>query len=325
MLAFVIYVGWMASTWAFHDLPWWIHVMLGSWLIAWHGSLQHETIHGHPTRWSLLNRIIGEVPLSLWLPYGIYRESHIKHHKSDLTDPDDDPESFYLTAQAWSRLGPAGRATHWVYATMVGRMLLYPIVSVVHCIRSEITRLARGDRSHLRHWAVHVLATAAVLGWVMGVCQIPLWAYLLLYVYPGQALSSLRSYAEHRVHPDPEQRTIVVESKLLGLLFLNNNLHALHHRWPRLAWYNYLAVYRSRREQILQRNGHYWFSSYVSLFRRYGFVPKQSPVTGPRGQPVLDDRPGDIEVAATPLAPPPIEHNWSGAIPSLGVTPSAPQ
>ena len=42
------------------------------------------------------------------------------------------------------------------------------------------------------------LAVALVLIWVMGICHIPLWQYLLLYVYPGLSLTLLRSFAEHR-------------------------------------------------------------------------------------------------------------------------------
>ena len=39
------------------------------------------------------------VPLTLWLPYERYRHTHHVHHiDARLTDPLDDPESFYWRA-----------------------------------------------------------------------------------------------------------------------------------------------------------------------------------------------------------------------------------
>src|SRR6266478_8011484 len=79
-------------------------------LITLHSSLQHEIVHGHPTRWSGLNRLLAIVPLSLWMPYERYRRSHRVHHIDQrLTDPLDDPESYYWTPQDWARLKPVTR------------------------------------------------------------------------------------------------------------------------------------------------------------------------------------------------------------------------
>ena len=69
-------------------------------LLTLHSSLQHEIAHGHPTRWPRFNRLLAIVPLSLWLPYARYQQMHLAHHHDDrLTDPIDDPESFYLTPE----------------------------------------------------------------------------------------------------------------------------------------------------------------------------------------------------------------------------------
>ncbi len=77
-------------------IPIWLLVPLAAWLIAWQGSLQHEVMHGHPTRNRRINDAIGWPPLSLWLPYPIYRVSHLRHHRDEyLTDPIEDPESTY--------------------------------------------------------------------------------------------------------------------------------------------------------------------------------------------------------------------------------------
>ncbi|MFV3597992.1 hypothetical protein ACNJGJ_21065, partial [Mycobacterium tuberculosis] len=51
----LIYGGWLALTWWHAALPAPVILIAGGWLVAWHGSLQHETIHGHPTRWRVVN------------------------------------------------------------------------------------------------------------------------------------------------------------------------------------------------------------------------------------------------------------------------------
>ena len=49
-LAALIYGSWLALTWWHAVLPWFVLLPLGAWLIAWFGHLQHEVLHGHPTR-----------------------------------------------------------------------------------------------------------------------------------------------------------------------------------------------------------------------------------------------------------------------------------
>ena len=96
-LAFVIYGLWLMATYFYRDLPWWALTALGAWIIAWQLNLQHETIHGHPTRNRRVNEAIGCWPLSLWLPYSIYRSTHLAHHRDEnLTDPLEDPGELLL-------------------------------------------------------------------------------------------------------------------------------------------------------------------------------------------------------------------------------------
>jgi fatty acid desaturase len=68
LLAAAIYGGWLALTWWHAALPVAVLFVAGGWISAWHNSLQHETIHGHPTRSALINTAIGWPPINLWLP-----------------------------------------------------------------------------------------------------------------------------------------------------------------------------------------------------------------------------------------------------------------
>ena len=64
-------------------------------LVLWL-SVQHELLHGHPTRLPWLNKLLGYTPFAVWYPYTLYRDSHLRHHRDeDLTLPGLDPESRY--------------------------------------------------------------------------------------------------------------------------------------------------------------------------------------------------------------------------------------
>jgi fatty acid desaturase len=271
---------WIALTIAASRLPWWVVAPLGGFLVAWHGSFQHETIHGHPTRWRAVNNALGSFSLGLWIPYGIYRDLHLAHHRTgQLTDPLEDSESFYVTGDAWTRAGALRRLVLRANTTLLGRLVLGPWLTVLGFFRTELGRLVAGDRRHLRAWAWHLVVVAVVAAWLELVCRLPLVHYLLLFVYPGVALTLLRSFAEHRPAATNAERVGIVEAgPLTGLLFLNNNLHVVHHDEPALAWYELPARYRALRASILAKNGGFFFSSYASLIARFALRSKDAPV-----------------------------------------------
>jgi len=272
-----IYGGWVAATWFHALLPGWALAVMGGWLIAWHGSLQHETIHGHPTRTPLLNGLLGYAPLALWLPYPIYRRSHLAHHRTPhVTDPFEDPESRYLR-----RDGSAGalpRVVARVQATLAGRLLLGPWLTIGHFLLREMRRAGREPLAALRDWTPHLAAVAVICGWLR-VCGLDPATYILCFVYPGTALSLLRSYAEHRADPIPGHRVAIVEQAgPFALLFLHNNLHAAHHRAPGLAWYRLPAFHRRHREQLLADNGGLLYRGYGDIARRFLLRPHDALV-----------------------------------------------
>ena len=279
-LAAGIYAGFLLLTWFHASLPWWLLLPLGTVTIVLHGSLQHEVIHGHPTRLRWLNDGLGKPALWLWLPYALYRSSHLHHHRNDiLTDPLDDPESYYVTGRRWRDLGQPLRGLLIANQTVAGRLTLGPLLAIAGFWREEVQRLLAGDRHHRRVWLEHAGWCALVLAWVLGVCGMPLWQYLLLFVYPGTGLSMLRSYMEHRPAVEPGARCAIVEdSGLLGFLFLHNNLHAVHHRWPGVPWYRLPRLYRARRADVLAWNGGYRIAGYGTILRRFLLRPKDHPI-----------------------------------------------
>ncbi len=274
-VAAAIYGAWLALTWFYHDLPGWFLYPAAAATIAWHGSLQHEVLHGHPTGRRGIDEALAWPPLALWLPYPIYRDSHVAHHRvATLTCPIADPESFYVTAATWRRLGPIARAVLRFNMTLLGRLLVGPALALGRFVASEARQVAAGDRRRLAVWFWHAVAIVPVFWWVSGVCGIPAPAYVLGFVYPGLALTLLRSYAEHRPHRDPAGRTIVCEASWpLRLLFLNNNYHAEHHAHPTRPWYELAALARARTVSTSYRA-----TGYAGLIVRHLLTMRDQPV-----------------------------------------------
>lgn len=278
-LAAVIYGMWFGATFFWTNLGWALPVV-GAWVIAWQMNLQHETIHGHPTRNRRVNEAIGVWPLSLWLPYATYRRTHLSHHQDqNLTDPFEDPESYYWTQAGWRDLGALGRRLARFQSTLLGRMLFGPAWMISGSIRDELRKAwsnQPGARATL-FW--HLVQCAPVLLWVMFVCRMPLWLYVAAFVYPGMSLAMVRSFAEHRAAPEAERRTAIVEdARVLGLLFLNNNLHVAHHLRGYIPWYRLPTFYRLNREALIERNGGLLYRSYFDVARRYLFKPHDQSV-----------------------------------------------
>lgn len=274
-LAVVIYGGWLLLTLYWAEIPTLVLILLGGWLVAWQGSLQHEVMHGHPTRIRAVNEAVAWPPLSLWLPYPVYRVSHLRHHRDELlTDPIEDPESAYLTAESWGRMGPIRRAILRWNMTLAGRLVIGPAIMIGFFLQDEMRQVIRGEAGRRAIWASHLVGVAAVLAWVGLVCGMPLWLYLVGFVYVGGAFTRLRSFAEHKYAERHEERTAIVENGgLLGLLYLNNNLHVLHHVRPAVAWYRLPALYREQREALIARNGGLVYDGYGDIARRFFLHP----------------------------------------------------
>jgi len=278
----LVYGSFAALTWFAAELPWWAVLLPGSYLVCLHGSLQHEAIHGHPTRHAGVNEALTFPSLGLWVPYRRYRRLHLLHHATEkLTDPFDDPESFYLDPARWHRLAQPIRLLLVFNNTLLGRLTIGPAIAAIRYWSSELRAICAGDQDAFKEWLWHVPAVGLLLAWVIGVCGMALSTYVLLFAWPGCSLLLLRSFAEHRAHREFAARTAVVEAHpLFALLFLNNNLHVAHHDRPRLAWYELPRYYRENRDRLLAANRNYRIDGYAALARSFLLRPKE-PVPHP--------------------------------------------
>lgn len=264
----------------------WMPVLFGgAWLllipvIALQSSLQHEVLHGHPFG----NRALGEpmviASLNLAIPYIRFRDTHLAHHTDEtLTDPYDDPESNYFDPAMWAELSWICRAVLTINNTLLGRMLLGPLIGQAQFMAADWRLIRAGAPGVVRAWGVHLVASMVVIA-LVAASPTPIWAYLLA-CYGGLSILKIRTFLEHRAHISARGRTVIVEDRgPLAFLFLNNNLHVVHHMHPRVAWYRLPAVYAADPEEYLRCNDGYRYASYAQIFRRH-LLRRKDPVSHP--------------------------------------------
>jgi fatty acid desaturase len=279
LLLIGVYGGWFAiilnSQWLGRGLS---TLLLTPLLVLWL-SVQHELLHGHPTRSVLFNKLLGYAPFAVWYPYTLYRDSHLLHHRDEhLTVPGVDPESRYLTAVRWQGSSLFERSLHWLNKTVIGRFIIGAPLGLIALAAEELQRLKNLERQAWLMWLTHGAMTVLMLWFITRYSVLPVWHYLLLISVPALSIAMIRSYYEHRPHVQPEQRTVLNEAGWpWRWLFLNLNFHLVHHDLPGLAWYDLPAAYRMRREQWVARSGGFLVQGYGQLWRQHGFRPIDSP------------------------------------------------
>ncbi|MGE8148303.1 fatty acid desaturase [Pseudomonas frederiksbergensis] len=279
LLLIGVYVGWFSIVLASERLGLgWSTVLLIPLVVLWL-SVQHELLHGHPTRWLALNKFLGYAPFAVWFPYTLYRNSHLlHHHDEDLTVPGRDPESRYLTTTHWQRSSVFKQALHRLNKTVLGRVMVGAPMALQALARKELRRLRAGDRQAWLMWLTHGTFTLLMLAFIARYSAMPVWHYVLLISLPALSIAMIRSYYEHRPNAQPEQRTVLNEASWpWSWLFLNNNLHLVHHDLPSLPWYDLPKAYLARREQWLARSGGFLVQGYGQLWRRHGIRAIDSP------------------------------------------------
>lgn len=266
---------WLSSIW----LP--LGVVFVALSAALHSSLTHEALHGHPTRIKWVNEALVFLALTLSVPYRRFRDTHIAHHHDEvITDPYDDPESNFLDPEIWAAMPGWQKAILRFNNSLFGRLLIGPLIGQICFMRSDWALIRRGDRDVLFGWLWHIPALALVVCWMGWVGQMPVWAFLVA-TYGSHSILKIRTFLEHRAHELGQGRTVLIEDKgILAFLFLNNNLHIVHHNHPQLAWYELPALSEQNRAEFLDRNDGYHYRSYGDIFRRY-FLRAKDPVPHP--------------------------------------------
>lgn len=294
LLLAATYSLWALGTTLFYPLSPLVAVLLTGIAIAQFSSLQHEILHGHPFRNRVLNAALAFPAFNLTVPFGRFRDTHLAHHHDPiLTDPYDDPESNYCDPLVWATLPAPAKALMRLNNTLIGRITLGPLLGNAIWLKTEAALLWQNVPGTRRNWALHAGGLALVALW-LAAAAMPWWAYLAS-AYVGHALLKIRTFLEHRAHATARARTVIVEDRgPLALLFLNNNLHAVHHMHPAVPWYRLPATYAANRDHYRRRNDGYVYRSYADVFARY-LLRAKDPVPHP-----LMPAPAPAQSAAAP-------------------------
>ncbi|MFM0516744.1 MULTISPECIES: fatty acid desaturase [Caballeronia] len=275
-----IYGGWFGVAMNARTIGLVPSVALLAVLSCWYMSLQHELMHGHPTRWPLVNMLFGIAPLAVWFPYEVYRESHLRHHDdAHLTEPGRDPESYYVTPEQWASAGPVLRAALAARNTFAGRMLIGPWFSIAASWREAVQAVVERRWRIVASWAAHLASLVLLASWLETRCGIPWRAFVFGVGYASLALASVRSFQEHRAAEEESERTVVNEAAWpWRLLFLNNNYHAVHHDLPGVPWFALGRIYSRRRDAYRANNGGFVVRGYGEWAIRHALAQAAQPV-----------------------------------------------
>jgi fatty acid desaturase len=280
LLCVAVYGNWVLAVASSAILPAFLATAWMAVSACWFMSLQHELIHGHPTRYKAINRLLGLAPLAVWYPYDLYRASHLAHHRDELlTEPGIDPESNYIDAADYERL-PAWVKPLWVaQRTALGRFLIGPAFVIVSTGLDIVRKPWQGNFRETGIWVQHAALVALLLWGLDRYAGISPLVYVLGVGYPALGLAMLRSFHEHRPATLPAHRVVVNEAGFAWrLLFLNNNYHSVHHEDSSMPWYRIRSTYLADREGVLKRNGGFLVPGYNGLIRQFAIRPTDSPV-----------------------------------------------
>ena len=244
-----------------------------------YGSMCHEIIHGHPTRITTLNTLLASTPLTLFLPYPIYRESHLQHHHDEnITLPGKDPESYYVSASEYRLKSRPGKMFAWINMTIAGRLLFNPMIEILGLAKLAFKAIKSVDADALKVWGVHLVSVVLLLLVITRYFEVPLWHYLLI-AYFANSLTRIRSFYEHRARTTVSERTVLMEPCLFfRMLFLNLNYHLAHHENPSIPWYALGEYFQTHRSDLISRSGDFYYSGYRHWLLGHLLRPVDSPI-----------------------------------------------
>jgi uncharacterized membrane protein len=138
----------------------------------------------------------------------------------------------------------------------------------------------------LRGWLWHLPAVVGVLlRWSS--CRPCRSGPISLSAYLGLSILKIRTFLEHQAHERASARTVIIEDRgPLAFLFLNNNLHVVHHMHPKLPWYRLPRIYFNNQDKYLRRNDGYRYRSYAEIFGRH-LTRAKDPVPHPLYPPAI--------------------------------------
>jgi fatty acid desaturase len=243
-------------------------------------SLMHEAAHRtlHPN--AAWNNFLGRWLCCMFIiPFTFFRHCHLKHHKKNRTD-DEMWDLYYKHQNKWLRYGN-------LYAMMIGLGYLALWLSVIlfaiapALIYSPLFKKHKEIRGFLEGSdEIHKIRTEQLESISVIIFQIlVLWllnwdfsSWLILYLVHGFVWSS-QNYVNHAFSP----RHIIEGAHnlkmpgLIKIIYLNFNIHLIHHRHPQIPWI-YLPRFLDSRKQRMS-----FYKNYLRLWKGPRLTEDPSP------------------------------------------------
>ncbi|WP_111658316.1 fatty acid desaturase family protein [Isoalcanivorax indicus] len=240
-------------------LPVWVAVLLVGVLTYFSYTPLHEAahgnIHGSNEKLKWLNDLCGFLVAPLIaVPYASHRHEHFTHHRY-TNQPDKDPD--YVVSGM-------GKGPWQALVTIVKFIWVQNSFFVTH----------HWHTASLKERTVYGLELTVSLGWraafVLLAGQQGAWLVVLLgYLLGGFFTGYWFAYRPHIPYQDPARYRntnsliMPVWMKPLEWFWLGQNLHSIHHLFPRVPFYRYHALHREI-EPVMRAHG----TPIVGIFSR---------------------------------------------------------
>ncbi|MGM0769621.1 MAG: fatty acid desaturase family protein [Pseudomonadota bacterium] len=222
----------------------------------------HGNIHGGQERWQWLNDLCGYLVAPLIaIPYASHRLEHFTHHRY-TNQPDKDPD--YMVSG-------------------MGRGFIPALATVVRFLGVQNSFFVK------QHWAsasrkdriVYCLEVLVSVGWRVGFVVVIDQPWTLTVIVVGYLLGGFFTaywfaYRPHIPYQDPKRyrntSSLIMPRwmKPLEWFWLGQNLHSVHHLFPRVPFYQYHALHREI-EPVMRAHG----TPIIGIFSREPVADKE--------------------------------------------------
>lgn len=222
----------------------------------------HGNIHGGQERWQWLNDLCGYLVAPLIaIPYASHRLEHFTHHRY-TNQPDKDPD--YMVSGMGGGVLPA-------MATVV-RFLG---VQNSFFVKQHWASASQKDR------VIYCLEVLVSVGWRVGFVVMVNQPWTLAVIVVGYLLGGFFTaywfaYRPHIPYQDPKRyrntSSLIMPRwmKPLEWFWLGQNLHSVHHLFPRVPFYQYHALHREI-EPVMRAHG----TPIIGIFSREPVAGKE--------------------------------------------------
>lgn len=220
--------------------PWWLATLIYAAFTYLAYTPLHEACHGniHGDRQALrwLNALCGYLMAPIiMIPYASHRIEHFTHHRY-TNQAGKDPDAMLSEMSAgFSAFVATGLRFLWLQNTYIFRHYWRQSPWTQRCIYCLELAFSLGWRVLLVTWTNDMgLLPMLVLGYLLG-------AFFTTYWFAYRPHHPYRETARYR-----NTNTLIMPPwmKPLEWFWLGQNLHAIHHLFPRVPFYCYHALYR---------------------------------------------------------------------------------